>query len=349
MIASPLSSPSLAIQLEEVGQLIGNTPLMPIRRAFNKPGVELYAKLEWRQLGHSVKSRPAFFIIKDAIEKGLLTPEKRLLDASSGNTAIGYATVCARLGIPLTICIPENASPERKQILTALGAELIYTSPMEKTDGAQLVARQMVADHPDRYFYADQYNNDNNWKAHYHTTGQEVFAQTGGRVTHLAVGVGTTGTLMGTGRRLRELNADIEIVSLHPDSALHGLEGWKDMETARVPGIYDAGFADQQLHVSTEESYEWLQKFAQEEGVLISPSAAANLAAIAPQQSSKFPSLRDNPGDKTRTGAPSPLDPLVVARWLLSVRHRAGLSSELILQRSNTVNRMPARAPNQYL
>lgn len=278
MIASPLPSPSLAVQLDEVGQLIGHTPLMPIQRVFNKPGVELYAKLEWRQLGHSVKSRPAFFIIKDAIGKGLLTPEKRLLDASSGNTAIGYATVCARLGIPLTICIPENASPERKQILTALGAELIFTSPMEKTDGAQLVARQMVAEHPDRYFYADQYNNENNWKAHYQTTGLEVFEQTEGRVTHLAVGVGTTGTLMGTGRRLRELNPEIEIISLHPDSALHGLEGWKDMETARVPGIYDAGFADQQFHVSTEESYEWLQKFAREEGVLISPSAAANLA-----------------------------------------------------------------------
>lgn len=278
MIASPIPSASLTTQLEEVGQLVGRTPLMPIRRVFSKPGVALYAKLEWRQLGNSVKSRPAFFIIKDAIEKGLLTTGKRLLDASSGNTAIGYATVCARLGIPVTICIPENASPERKQILRALGAELVYTSPMEKTDGAQIIARQMVAEQPDLYFYADQYNNENNWKAHYQTTGQEVYDQTGGHITHLAVGVGTTGTLMGTGRRLKELNPEIEIVSLHPDSALHGLEGWKDMETARVPGIYDATFADRQLRVSTEESYEWLQKFARTEGVLISPSAAANLA-----------------------------------------------------------------------
>ncbi|MEM6763523.1 MAG: cysteine synthase family protein [Bacteroidota bacterium] len=270
--------PKLVQQLDGVGKLIGNTPIYPIKQAYARKGVEIYAKLEWRQLGQSVKARPAFEIIKEAILSGELHPGKKLLDATSGNTGIAYASVAASLGISVTICLPENASKERKRILQALGAELIFTSPFEGTDGSQAKARELYEERPDLYYYADQYNNPNNWKAHYRNTAREIYHQTQGRITHFVTGLGTTGSFVGTSKKLREVNPYIKMVSLHPATSMHGLEGWKDMETAKVPGIYEPELADQQIHVSTEEAYFWVKKLAQKEGLLVSPSSAANLA-----------------------------------------------------------------------
>lgn len=265
-------------RLDAVGNLIGNTPLYPIQHVFQKEGVRLFAKLEWYQLGQSVKARPAYQIIKQAILDGELYPGKRLLDATSGNTGIAYASIAANLGIDVTICMPENASEERKRILTALGAELIFTSPFEATDGSQKVAKALYEERPDLYYYADQYNNENNWKAHYLNTAREIYHQTKGTLTHYVTGLGTTGSFVGTGRKLKEINPAIELVALQPETALHGLEGWKDLETAKVPGIYDPQVADRTLSVSTGDAYEWVKAFARKEGILISPSAAANLS-----------------------------------------------------------------------
>ncbi|MEM6344918.1 MAG: cysteine synthase family protein [Bacteroidota bacterium] len=278
MIASIQTQNQLLESLDSIGALVGNTPLLPIRNVWRQKDVQIFAKLEWQQLGQSVKARAAYYIIRDAMLGGKWYPGKRLLDATSGNTGIAYAAIAARLGVPLTICLPQNASPERKQILKAYGAELIFTSPLESTDGAQNKALALVEADPEKYLYLDQYNNEQNWKAHYYTTGQEVYHQTQGGITHFVTGLGTSGTFMGTSRRLKEINPAIKAVSLHPESALHGLEGWKDMETAKVPGIYDPSLADQKLEVSTEEAYDFVERFAQSEGMLISPSAGANLA-----------------------------------------------------------------------
>lgn len=268
----------LAAQLTALSAFIGKTPLFPITKAFTKPGVKIYAKLEWQQLGGSVKARPAFRIIQDAVASGQLEPGKSLLDASSGNTAIAYAAIGAALQIPVTICLPENASEERKTLLKAFGAHIIYTSRFGSTDEAQEMARQLFADYPDRYFYADQYGNQSNWQAHYHTTAEEIYRQTNGKITHFVAGLGTTGTFTGTSRKLKELDSAIQLISLQPDAAMHGLEGWKHLETARVPAIYDATLAHQNLAIDTYEAFDLIQKVAQTEGLLISPSAAANLA-----------------------------------------------------------------------
>ncbi len=264
-------------KLEKVAGLVGNTPLYRITSVFNKPGVEIYAKLEWQQLGGSVKSRPAFNIIKQAIRSGQLSENKVLLDATSGNTGIAYAAVGAALGIPVALCLPENASDERKKILNALGVDIIYTSPFEGTDGAQLKAKELFRAFPEKYFYADQYANDANWRAHYETTAPEIWAQTQERITHFVAGLGTTGTFTGTGRRLRELQPDIELVGLQPNNPMHGLEGWKHLETAIVPKIYDDQVADRILEVDTLDAYDLIRQIAREEGLLVSPSAAANL------------------------------------------------------------------------
>ena len=204
---------------------IGNTPLYSINKVFQKKGVSIYTKLEWKQLGGSVKARAAYHIIKNACESGELTENKHLLDATSGNTGIAYAAICSRLGIGVTLCVPENASLERKQVLTQLGAKVIYTSQFESTDGAQDYAKNLYEKKREFYFYADQYNNPNNWKAHYFGTALEIFHQTQGQITHFVTGLGTTGTFMGVGRKLKELNPSIQIIALQPDSALHGLEG----------------------------------------------------------------------------------------------------------------------------
>jgi cysteine synthase B len=268
------------IQLEQsiwqVGQFIGRTPLYEIKNVFHKPGVRLFAKLEWQQLGESVKARPAFNIIKNALLSGQLQG-RTLLDATSGNTGIAYAAIGAALGIPVTLCLPENASEERKSILKAFGAQIIYTSKFDGTDGAQEKARALFREQPDRYFYADQYSNDFNWKAHYETTAPEIWQQTHGTVTHLVAGLGTTGTLTGTGRGLRNYNPELEIIGLQPDNPMHGLEGWKHLETAAVPKIYDYGLPDRIIEIDTLEAYDMIRMVAKKEGLLISPSAAANL------------------------------------------------------------------------
>ncbi|MGI9542029.1 MAG: PLP-dependent cysteine synthase family protein [Cyclobacteriaceae bacterium] len=269
--------PILEQKLEHLRSLIGNTPLYPIQNVFNKPGVKIYAKLEWWQIGESVKSRPAFNIISNAINIGHLGRQQSLLDASSGNTAIAYASIAANLNIPVTICLPQNASQERKDLLDQLGAKIVYTSKFGGTDEAQQEAKTLYQQDPDRYFYADQYNNPHNWRAHYNGTGEEIFLQTNGTITHFVAGLGTTGTFTGTGRKLKELQADIKLISLQPDTALHSLEGWKHLETAKVPGIFDPHLADQTFEIDSVEAISLIKEVAKKEGILISPSSAANL------------------------------------------------------------------------
>ena len=219
--------------------MIGRTPLVRLRQFEREtPGVELYAKAEWQNPGGSVKDRAAARMILEGEATGLLTPNRTILDATSGNTGIAYAMVGAARGYKVTLCLPENASPERKLILRALGAELRLTSPLEGTDGAIREARRLYASDTDRYFYPDQYNNDANWKAHYDTTAPELIEQTSGKLTHFVAGLGTSGTFVGTGRRLRKFNPAIKLISFQPDAAFHGLEGLKHMASAIVPGIY---------------------------------------------------------------------------------------------------------------
>lgn len=270
-------SRNISEHVRSIEHLIGHTPLYRIVHLFKKNGVSLYAKKEWKQLSGSVKARAAYAIIRDAVENGQLNDQKILLDATSGNTGIAYAAIGKLLNLPVTLCLPENASPERKEILRGLGANLILTSRFEGTDGAQQIARSMADAEPEKYFYADQYKNENNWLAHYHTTAPEILEAVPG-ITHFVAGLGTTGTFTGTGRRLKEVKPSVKLISLQPDSALHGMEGWKHMETAIVPGIYDTHLADQNLEVSTEEAYAFLVRAYREEGLLLSPSSAANLA-----------------------------------------------------------------------
>ncbi|MFK8101954.1 MAG: PLP-dependent cysteine synthase family protein [Saprospiraceae bacterium] len=267
-----------ANRLNQVGSLIGQTPLYRIGQAFQKRGVEIYAKLEWKQLGGSVKARPAFQIIKSAIEKGDLYPGKTLVDATSGNTGIAYATIGAALGIPVALCLPADVSAEIKLILQSLGAKIIYTPKAEGMAGAQLRAKSLAEEFPDEYYSADQYTNEQNWKAHFHGTAVEIWEQTQGRVTHFITGLGTTGTFLGTGRRLKLYNPAIELVALQPNTSKHGLKGWNYLEPALVQKVYDAHLADQFMEADTQEAYTWIRWVARKEGLILSPSAAANLA-----------------------------------------------------------------------
>jgi len=264
-------------QATEIVDLIGYTPLIRLRRVTRDlpDGIEIYGKAEWFNPGGSVKDRPAWNIVRTAIERGELRGGKRLLDATSGNTGIAFAMIGAALGFGVTLCMPANVSVERKRILKAYGAEVIYTDPLESSDGAIRKARALYAQHPDRYYYADQYNNPANWQAHYETTGVEIWQQTEGRITHFVAGLGTTGTFVGVGRRLREYRRDIQLISLQPDSPFHGLEGLKHLETAIVPGIYDPTLADANLPISTEDAYAMARRLAREEGLLVGVSAAA--------------------------------------------------------------------------
>ncbi|HZQ69784.1 MAG TPA: cysteine synthase family protein [Terriglobales bacterium] len=255
---------------------IGNTPLLRLSRVTRGlPGVTLLGKAEWMNPGGSVKDRAARSIITEAQRSGALIPGKILLDSTSGNTGIAYAMIGAALGFPVTLCMPENVSVERKRILAAYGANIVYTDPAEGSDGAIRVARELHAGNPDLYFYADQYSNDANWKAHYHGTANEIWQQTEGRVTHFVSMLGTSGTFVGTSRRLKELNPGIRCISLQPDSPFHGIEGAKHMATAIVPKIYDASLADADLGIATEASYEMAKRLAREEGLLVGISAAA--------------------------------------------------------------------------
>ena len=258
--------------------LIGKTPLVRLRH-FEPPNVELYAKAEWQNPGGSVKDRAAARMIAEGEASGQLRSGLTIVDATSGNTGIAYAMIGAALGYKVKLCLPENASPERKLILRAFGAELVLTNPLEGTDGAIREVRRMVAGNPDAYFYPDQYSNDANWRAHFDGTGPEIIEQTNGRVTHFIAGLGTSGTFMGAGRALRKFNPAVKLFSFQPDSPFHGLEGLKHMPTALVPAIYDPSLADGNVEVSTEEAHRFVRRLAREQGLLVGISAGAALAA----------------------------------------------------------------------
>ena len=273
------ASPPLIVPIPPVLNLVGNTPLIRLPRLERDvPGAEIYAKAEWMNPGGSVKDRPARRMLLEGLTSGALAPGKTILDATSGNTGIAYAMLGAALGYKVTLCVPRNITPERKRILAAYGAELVQTDPLEGSDGAIREARRRHEADPDRYFYPDQYNNEFNWRAHFDTTGAEIIEQTGGRLTHFVAGLGTSGTFIGVGRRLRAFNDEIVLASVQPDSPLHGLEGLKHMATAIVPGIYDAALADEDLGVSTEEAHALTRRLAKEEGLLVGISSGANLA-----------------------------------------------------------------------
>jgi cysteine synthase B len=258
--------------------LIGRTPLVRLPRFEREtPGVELYAKAEWQNPGGSVKDRAAARMIADGERAGRLRPGLTIVDATSGNTGIAYAMVGAARGYKVKLFLPENASPERKLILKAFGAELVLTNPLEGTDGAIREVRKLVAADPDRYFYPDQYSNDSNWRAHFDGTGPEIIEQTAGRVTHFVAGLGTSGTFVGTGRALRQYDPSIKLISFQPDSPFHGLEGLKHMATAMVPAIYDPGLADENLSISTEEAHRLVRRLARDEGLLVGISSGAAL------------------------------------------------------------------------
>ncbi len=260
--------------------LIGRTPLVRLRHFEREtPGVELYAKAEWQNPGGSVKDRAAARMIADGEASGALVTGLTIVDATSGNTGIAYAMIGASRGYPVKLYVPDNASPERKLILRAFGAELVLTDPLEGTDGAIREVRKTVAAEPQRYFYPDQYSNDSNWRAHFDTTGQEIIEQTGGRLTHFVAGLGTSGTFMGAGRALRRFNPAIRLVSFQPDSPFHGLEGLKHMASAMVPKIYDATLADENMSITTEAAHRMVRRLAREEGLLVGISSGAALSA----------------------------------------------------------------------
>ncbi len=277
-VLADLPVPSTRREGSSILEWIGQTPLLRLEQVTRKlSSVELYAKAEWFNPGGSVKDRPALNMILQGERSGALRPGKTLLDATSGNTGIAYAMIAAVRGYPVRLCLPANASVERKRILTAYGAELEMTPAEEGSDGAIRRARQIFDADPDSYFYPDQYGNSANWQAHYEATGPEIWGQTRGRVTHFVAGLGTSGTFVGATRRLKELNPQIRAISLQPDSAFHGLEGWKHMATAIVPPIYDASLADEDRAVRTEDAYAMVKRLAREEGLLVSPSSAAAL------------------------------------------------------------------------
>jgi len=259
---------------------IGNTPLVRLDRlSAHLPGVQILGKAEWMNPGGSVKDRAASSIVAAAQKSGQLARGKILLDATSGNTGIAYAMLGAAQNFPVVLCMPSNVSVERKRILTAYGAQVVWTDPADGSDGAIRMARKMAAEQPEKYFYADQYGNDNNWRAHYYGTAKEIWKQTEGTVTHFVASLGTSGTFMGTTRRLRELNPGIKCVSMQPDSPFHGLEGLKHMATAIVPPIYDAKLADWNIDMATERAYAMAKWLGRNQGLLIGVSAAAAVAA----------------------------------------------------------------------
>ena len=260
---------------------IGNTPLIRLRSVTKHlpENVAVFAKAEFLNPGGSVKDRAALAMIMAGESSGELTREKIILDATSGNTGIAYAMIGAARGYQVTLALPKNASKARKRILRAYGAEIIETDPMSGTDGAQTVAKQLVAENPDKYFYPDQYNNPANWQAHYSTTAPEIWWQTNGRITHFVAGLGTTGTFVGTTKRLKELNPTLQAISMQPDSPLHGLEGMKHLETAIVPGIYDPLVADENVEVTTEDAQAMTRRLAREEGLFVGASSGGNVHA----------------------------------------------------------------------
>jgi cysteine synthase B len=275
-LASQVSSKAGSSVLE----LIGNTPLLSFKRITEPVApARVMAKAEWYNPGGSVKDRAAMAMILDGERRGLLNHDKVLIEATSGNTGIAYSMIAAERGYRVTIAIPRNASEERKQCLRAYGAEIALTDPSEGTDGAQRYVKRLVEQHPGKYFYPDQYNNSANWRAHYQTTANEIWRQTDGQITHFVTGLGTSGTFVGTSRRLKDLNPSIQCISMQPDAPLHGLEGLKHMPTALVPGIYDPGVADEQIAVATEDAHRMVLRLARDEGHLVGVSSGANMVA----------------------------------------------------------------------
>ena len=260
-------------------ELIGNTPLIDLSALTGRPEVRLYGKAEYSNPGGSVKDRPALAMMMEAERRGLFEAGRRVLDATSGNTGIAYAMIGAARGIPVTLCLPGSASIERKHILRAYGAELRVTDPLQGSDGAILEARRLVAEEPERWAYLDQYSNAENWRSHYRTTGPEIWEQTAGAITHFVTGLGTSGTFMGVGRFLRERAPAMRLVSVEPDSPMHGLEGMKHMASAIVPPIYDAALADEAREMPTEQAYAMVKRLAREHGLLVGVSSGANVAA----------------------------------------------------------------------
>lgn len=273
---------SKKISCSSILERIGNTPLLKIdriTRGLKKQDVEIYAKAEWFNPGGSVKDRPALRIIEEAERSGRLSSDKIIIDSTSGNTGIAYALIGASKGRKVTLVMPANVSEERKRIVRAFGARVVLTDPLLGSDGAMMEAKKIVTEEPSRYFYADQYNNPDNWKAHYETTGVEIWEQTAGKATHFVACLGTSGTLMGTGRRLKEYNPDIQVISVEPATSIHGLEGMKHMATSIVPGIYDGHFPDRKMVVETEDAYAVVKRLAAEEGFFVGYSSGAALVA----------------------------------------------------------------------
>src|SRR6202521_5961858 len=304
------ADPEPAIGKLKLGQRslerIGNTPLLRLERiARDLPNLQLLGKAEWYNPGGSVKDRAAFNIVKEGRRSGKFTSGKTLLDSTSGNTGIAYAMIGAAEGFPVTLCMPENVSVERTRILHAYGANIIYTDPADGSDGAIRTARELYAKDPDLYYYADQYSNDANWQAHYQGTANEIWQQTEGRVTHFVSMLGTSGTFVGTSRRLKELNPEIRCISLQPDSPFHGIEGAKHMASAIVPKIYDPSLADEDLGISTEDSYAMAIRLAREEGLLVGISAASAVVGslqvargLKAGQQAVFVAILPDSGDK---------------------------------------------------
>ncbi len=260
-------------------ELIGNTPLIDLSALTGRAEVRLYGKAEYANPGGSVKDRPALAIMMEAERRGLFAAGRRVLDATSGNTGIAYAMIGAARGVPVTLCLPDSASVERKRILKAYGAELRITDPLQGSDGAILEARRLAAAEPERWAYLDQYSNSENWRSHYRTTGPEIWEQTAGAVTHFVTGLGTSGTFMGVGRWLREQAPAVRLISVEPDSPFHGLEGMKHMASAIVPPIYDPALADEAREMPTERAYAMVKQLAREAGLLVGVSSGANVAA----------------------------------------------------------------------
>ncbi len=266
---------------DSITQLIGNTPLLRIRLfEEHHPGVEVYAKAEWFNPGGSVKDRAALAMIEDGERRGVLTPDRIIVDSTSGNTGVAYALIGAAKGYRVRLVMPANVSAERKQLVAAYGAEVVYSDELEGSDGAIRMVRQMVADEPDRYFYPDQYNNPANPLAHYDGTGREILEQTGGRITHFVAGLGTTGTFVGAARRLKEHDPSICTIAVQPEEAFHGLEGLKHLPSAIMPGIWDAGCADELWGAPTEPAYDLARRLATREGLLVGHSCGAALWAV---------------------------------------------------------------------
>ncbi len=267
---------------ESILNLVGNTPLVRIKKVLPKDipdNIEIWAKLESFNPGGSVKDRPALSMFMDALKRGIIKEGKVVIDATSGNTGIALAMVGAALGIPVELAMPANVSEERKKIIKAFGAKLYLTDPLEGTDGAILFVRELVEKYPDKYVYLDQYNNPANWRAHFYSTGIEIWNQTKGRVTHFVAGIGTGGTIMGTGRRLKVYNQNIQVIGVQPAYPFHGIEGLKHIESSIKPGIFDETFLDRTIFVETEDAYEWARKLAREEAIFVGQSSGAALWA----------------------------------------------------------------------